>query len=66
MQYEEMMQQLTALTRRLETEQLSLEEATRLSTQGMELSAKCHRLLEEAVLSVQEIPVPASGNEGSE
>ena len=66
MQYEEMMQQLTALTRRLETEQLSLEEATRLYAQGMELSAKCHRLLEEAVLSVQEIPVPASGNEGSE
>ncbi len=58
MSYEEMMQRLTEITSRLEREQLSLAEAAKLYAEGMELSGKCHTILQEAVLSVQEIPVP--------
>ncbi len=58
MNYEEMMQRLAEITARLEQEQLSLEEAAALYAEGMELSAQCHKLLQNAVLSVQEIPVP--------
>lgn len=58
MNYEEMMQRLAEITARLEQEQQSLEEAAALYAEGMELSAQCHKLLQNAVLSVQEIPVP--------
>ncbi len=58
MSYEEMMQRLTEITSRLEREQLSLNEASKLYAEGMELAGKCHTILNEAVLSVQEIPVP--------
>ncbi len=58
MNYEEMMQRLAEITARLEQEQLSLEEAAKLYAEGMQLSAQCHKLLQDAVLSVQEIPVP--------
>lgn len=53
MNYEEMMQRLAEITARLEQEQLSLEEAATLYAEGMELSAQCHKLLQNAVLSVQ-------------
>lgn len=58
MHYEEMMQRLGEITSRLETEQLALEEATKLYAEGMELAGKCHTILQEAVLAVEEIPVP--------
>lgn len=58
MHYEEMMQRLGEITSRLETEQLALEEATKLYAEGMELAGKCHTILHEAVLAVEEIPVP--------
>ena len=58
MSYEEMMQRLTEITSRLEREQLPLEEASKFYAEGMELAGKCHTILNEAVLSVQEIPVP--------
>ncbi len=58
MTYEESMKRLTEITSILEHEQLSLEEAAKLYAEGMELSAKCHKVLQEAVLSVKEIPVP--------
>lgn len=58
MNYEEKMKRLAEITSRLEHEQLSLEEASGLYTEGMELSAQCHTILQEAVLSVKEIPVP--------
>ncbi len=61
MGYEEMMKRLAEITARLEQEQLSLEEASRLYTEGMELAGKCHTILNEAVLSVQEIEVPGKG-----
>ena len=35
-----------------------LEEAAKLYAEGMELAGKCHTILNEAVLSVEEIPVP--------
>lgn len=59
MNYEDSMKRLAEITARLEHEQLSLEEASRLYAEGMELSAQCHKILQEAVLSVKEIPVPA-------
>ncbi|MBQ8927081.1 MAG: exodeoxyribonuclease VII small subunit [Oscillospiraceae bacterium] len=58
MQYEEKMQELTQIVSRLESGKLSLEEASKLYARGMELAADCHKVLEEAVLQVQEIPVP--------
>ncbi|MDE5564264.1 MAG: exodeoxyribonuclease VII small subunit [Oscillospiraceae bacterium] len=58
MSYEEKMKRLTEITRRLEQEQLTLEEASKLYAEGMALSAECHKILEEAVLTVQQIPVP--------
>lgn len=58
MSYEDKMKRLAEITSRLEREQLSLEEASRLYAEGMELSAQCHKILQEAVLSVQEVAVP--------
>lgn len=58
MSYEEMMQRLGEITARLETEQLPLEEAAKLYAEGMELAGICHKKLNEAVLAVQQIPVP--------
>lgn len=58
MHYEEMMQRLGEITSRLEKEQLALEEATKLYAEGMELAGKCHTILQEAVLAIEEIPVP--------
>lgn len=58
MNYEEQMQRLAEITSMLEHEQLSLEEAAKLYAEGMQLSAQCHKILQDAVLSVQEIPVP--------
>lgn len=61
MKYEEKMKRLAEITSRLEHEQLSLEEAAGLYAEGMELSAQCHKILQEAMLSVKEIPVPLEG-----
>ena len=58
MSYEEKMQELTGIVSRLEGGQLSLEEASKLYARGMELAAQCHTILGQAVLQVQEIPVP--------
>ena len=58
MNYEEKMQRLSEITFMLEHEQLSLEEASKLYAEGMQLSEQCHKILQEAVMSVQEIPVP--------
>lgn len=58
MNYEEQMQRLAEITSMLEREQLSLEEAARLYAEGMQLSAQCHKILQDAVLAVEEIPVP--------
>lgn len=63
MNYEEQMKRLAEITSKLEHEQLSLEEAAKLYTEGMQLSAQCHKILQDAVLSVQEIPVPPSEDE---
>ncbi len=65
MSYEDKMKRLAEITSRLEREQLSLEEASKLYAEGMELSAQCHKILQEAVLSVQEIAVPL-GEESQE
>lgn len=64
MKYEEMMQRLTEIAELLEHGKLSLEEAAVLYAEGMELSAQCHKLLQDAVLSVEEIPVPMQEKEG--
>ncbi len=61
MNYEDSMKRLAEITARLEREQLSLEEAAALYAEGMELSAQCHKILQDAVLSVKEIPVPLDG-----
>lgn len=58
MNYEEQMKRLAEITSMLEHEQLSLEEAAKLYAEGMQLSAQCHKILQDAVLTVQEIPVP--------
>ncbi len=58
MNYEEQMKRLAEITSMLEHEQLSLEEAAKLYAEGMQLSAQCHKILQDAVLAVQEIPVP--------
>lgn len=63
MSYEEQMKRLTEIVRRLEQEQLSLEEASKLYAEGMELSAGCHKILQEAVLAVEEIRVPEPSEE---
>ncbi len=62
MQFEEKMKQLADITKRLEQEQLSLEEASKLYAEGMKLSEECHTILENAVLTVQNIPVPQHGS----
>ena len=64
MSYEEKMKRLAEITIRLENGQLSLEEASKLYAEGMELSAECHKILQEAVLSVQ--TMQNSGNEVTE
>ena len=58
MNYEEQIKRLSEITSMLETEQLSLEEAAKLYAEGMDISSQCHKILQEAVMSVQEIPVP--------
>ncbi len=64
MKYEEMMQRLTEIADQLEHGKLSLEESAKLYAEGMTLSAQCHKLLQEAVLTVEEAAVPLQGNEG--
>ncbi len=61
MNYEEQMHRLAEITSMLEHEQLSLEEAAKLYAEGMQLSAQCHKILQDAVMSVQEVPVPLTG-----
>jgi exodeoxyribonuclease VII small subunit len=61
MSFEDKMKRLTEITGLLEHEQLSLEEAAELYGEGMQLSAECHKILQEAVLSVQEMQVPSEG-----
>lgn len=58
MNYEEQIKRLSEITSMLEHEQLSLEEAAKLYAEGMDISSKCHKILQEAVMSIQEIPVP--------
>ncbi len=58
MNYEQQMQRLAEITSMLEHEQLSLEEAAKLYEEGMQLSTQCHKILQDAVMSVQEIQVP--------
>lgn len=58
MNYEDSMKRLAEITRRMEQEQLTLEEASKLYAEGMALSADCHKFLEDAVLAVEQIPVP--------
>ncbi len=58
MNYEEIMAKLLVISNRLKQEQISLEEATALYTEGMQLSAQCHEILQKAVLTIKEIPVP--------
>lgn len=58
MNYEEQIKRLSEITSMLEHEQLSLEEAAKLYAEGMDISSQCHKILQEAVMSVQEIPVP--------
>lgn len=66
MSYEESMKRLAEITRRLEQEQLTLEEATKLYAEGMALSAECHKLLEDAALTVEQIPVPQETGDTNE
>ena len=61
MSYEAMEQRLNAIAQRLESEQLPLNVATALYAEGMTLAGKCHAMLTEAQLQVQEIPVPGIG-----
>lgn len=63
MNYEEKMKRLTEITNRLENEQLSLEEASKLYAEGMQISAECHKILQDAVLNVQTIQGQNSGSE---
>ncbi len=63
MNYEEKMKRLTEITQKLENEQLSLEDASKLYTEGMQLSAECHKILQEAVLQVQTIQGQSNGSE---
>ncbi|HAJ98256.1 MAG TPA: exodeoxyribonuclease VII small subunit [Ruminococcus sp.] len=63
MNYEEKMKRLTEITSRLENEQLSLEEASKLYAEGMQISAECHKILQDAVLNVQTIQGQNSGSE---
>ncbi len=63
MNYEDSMKRLAEITAKLEREQLSLEEAAALYAEGMELSTQCHKILQDAVLSVKEIPVPLDEKE---
>lgn len=58
MSFEEKMKKLVEITTRLEKEQLPLEEASMLYAEGMQLSEECHEILEKAVLTVEQIPVP--------
>lgn len=62
MSFEEKMKQLADITRRLEQEQLPLEEASKLYAQGMALSEECHKILENAVMTVQKIEVQETGD----
>lgn len=65
MTFEQMEQRLNEIARQLETEQLTLDVATGLYAEGMELAGRCHAMLEAAQLQVQEIPVPGiGGNNG--
>ena len=63
MNYEEKMKRLTEITQKLENGQLSLEEASKLYSEGMQISAECHKILQDAVLHVQTIQGQNSGNE---
>ena len=63
MNYEEKMNRLTEITQKLENGQLSLEEASRLYAEGMQISAECHQILQQAVLQVQTIQGQPNGSE---
>ena len=49
----EQLDELEALTRRLESGTLPLEEAVALYTKGVELAAQCQKALDEAKLKIE-------------
>ncbi|MBR4200128.1 MAG: exodeoxyribonuclease VII small subunit [Oscillospiraceae bacterium] len=54
MKFEEGMQQLLAITAKLEEGGLSLEEAVKLYGEGAKLAAECKKELDQAKLTVSE------------
>ena len=59
--YEALMARLVAVVDRLETGQLSLEDALALYEEGVALGAACQQLLEAAELRVQRLAPTAGG-----
>lgn len=63
MAFEEHMKELRELTQKLENGNLSLEEAVKVYTQGMELAASCQEELQTAKLQIEKMAVPALDEE---
>lgn len=60
MNYEEAFQELKDLVRRLESDELPLEQGLALFERGQALAARCTQLLEEAELKLKQL-VPDDG-----
>jgi exodeoxyribonuclease VII small subunit len=59
--FEENLNRLEAIVKRLEESELSLEESLKLFEEGTELSGACHRQLEEAEQRVEVLVKRGSG-----
>ena len=61
MTYEEAFQELKDLVKRLESQDLQLEEGLALFERGQSLAKRCEQLLEEAEIKIKQITVSDSG-----
>ena len=61
MTFEQSMQRLEQIVRAMERGEVSLEESSKLFTEGTELVRSCGKLLDEAELQVKKISASADG-----
>lgn len=61
--FEEALNQLEAVVKRLEDPEVSLEESIDLYEQGMKLSAFCNETLESATLRIEKLHPDSTGGE---
>lgn len=60
-EFEKMMEELTGITEKLESEKLTLSESMELFEKGVSLAKKCSELLENAKIKIMKITSDSEG-----